>query len=93
MPIDIETFESSSSDRLRKEGETNTDRVMHFLTSHPDKAFTQSEIRDGTGVEAGSVSAVLWRLEEGGAVRNKGNYWALGEDKAIEAYANLSDDE
>jgi DNA-binding MarR family transcriptional regulator len=74
MPIDIETFESASEDRLQHNGETNADHVMRFLASHPEHAFTQSEIRDATDVKAGSISVVLSRLEDRGLVRHKGNY-------------------
>jgi predicted transcriptional regulator of viral defense system len=88
MPIDINTFESSSSDRLQASGETNADRVMRFLAAHPDKAFTQSEIRDATGVKAGSISVVLSRLEDRALVRHKGNYWAVGEDDDVAAYTS-----
>jgi predicted transcriptional regulator len=88
MPIDIETFESSSEDRLQHSGETNADRVMRFLAAHPDQAFTQSEIRDGTEVKAGSISVVLSRLEDRGLVRHKRNYWALGEADEVAAYAS-----
>jgi predicted transcriptional regulator len=89
MPIDIETFETSSEDRLQNSGETNADRVMRFLAEHPDHAFTQSEIRDATDVKAGSISVVLSRLEDRGLVRHKGNYWALGEDDDVAAYTSI----
>lgn len=89
MPIDIETFESSSEDRLQRSGETNADRVMRFLAAHPDQAFTQSEIRDATDVKAGGISVVLSRLEDRGLVRHKGNYWALGEGDDVAAYAGM----
>jgi predicted transcriptional regulator of viral defense system len=89
MPIDIETFESSPEDRLQQSGETNADRVMGFLATHPDQAFTQSEIRDATGVKAGSISVVLSRLEDRGLVRHKGNYWALGEADDMAAYTSM----
>jgi predicted transcriptional regulator of viral defense system len=89
MPIDIETFETSPEDRLQHSGETNADRVMRFLAAHPDKAFTQSEVRDATEVKAGSISVVLSRLEDRGLVRHKGNYWALGEDDEVAAYTSM----
>ena len=89
MPIDIETFESSPEDRLQHSGETNADRVMRFLATHPDQAFTQSEIRDATDVKAGSISVVLSRLEDRGLVRHKGNYWALGEADEVAAYVSM----
>ena len=91
MPIDIETFESSPEDRLQNSGETNANRVMRFLGGHPDQAFTQSEIRDATGVKAGSISVVLSRLEDRGLVRHKGNYWALGNADDVAAYTGLSE--
>lgn len=91
MPIDIETFESSSENRLRKGGETNAERVMRFLAANSDRAFTQSEIRDETGVKAGSISVVLSRLEDRGLARHRGNYWALGEDEEVAAYTNIAE--
>ncbi|WP_114576021.1 helix-turn-helix domain-containing protein [Saliphagus sp. LR7] len=91
MPIDIETFESSPENRLRNGGETNAERVMEFLAANPDRAFTQSEIRDATGVKAGSISVVLSRLEERGLVRHRGNYWALGEDEEVAAYTDMAE--
>lgn len=89
MPIDIETFESSSEDHLQHSGETNADRVMRFLATHPDQAFMQSEIRDATDVKPGSISVVLSRLEDRGLVRHKGTYWALGEADEVAEYANM----
>lgn len=91
MPIDIETFESSPEERLRESGETNAERVMGFLAANPDKAFTQSEIRDATDVKAGSISVVLSRLEDRGLVRHRGTYWALGDSEDVAAYASLSE--
>lgn len=89
MPIDIETFESTSPDRLEHTGETNADRVMRFLATHPDKAFTQSEISEATEVKTGSISVVLSRLEDRRLVRHKGTYWALGEADDVAAYTSL----
>lgn len=89
MPIDIETFESVPADQLDSNGETNADRVMRFLATHPDQAFTQSEIREATEVKAGSISVVLSRLEERGLVRHKGTYWALGDDDEVAAYTSI----
>jgi DNA-binding IclR family transcriptional regulator len=89
VPIDIETFESAPEDRLQSGGETNADRVMRFLAAHPDKAFTQSEIRDATDVNAGSISVVLSRLEDRGLVRHRGSYWALGDGDEVAAYTSL----
>lgn len=89
MPIDIETFEHEPPDALRGATETNAERVMRFLAQHPNKAFTQSEIRDETSVKAGSISVVLSRLEDRGLVRHKGHYWTLGDDDEIAAYTGI----
>ena len=89
MPIDIDTFESTSEDRLQDSSPTNAERVVRFLASHPNQAFTQSEICEGTDVKKGSISVVLSRLEDRGLVRHKGTYWALGEDDDIAAYSGL----
>ena len=91
MPIDIETFESSPADRLQHNKTTNADRVMQFLSANPDQAFTQSEIRDATDVNAGSISVVLSRLEDRGLVRHKGTYWALGEADNLAAYTSMAE--
>ena len=89
MPIDIDTFESSTTEHLQSNGETNAERVMRFLATHPEQAFTQSEIRDATDVKAGSISVVLSRLEDRDLVRHKGNYWALGEDEDVASYTSM----
>jgi DNA-binding MarR family transcriptional regulator len=81
MPIDLEEFERSEDEELKKE--TNADRVLRFLWENSDKAFTQSEIREGTGVKRGSASVVLSRLEDAGLVRHKGNYWAVGDEDRV----------
>lgn len=91
MPIDIETFESSSEDRLQHSEETNADRVMQFLAANPNQAFTQSEVRDATDVKAGSISVVLSRLEDRGLVRHKGTYWAIGEADEVAAYTSVAE--
>ena len=91
MPIDIGTFESSPEDRLQQSEETTADRVMRLLATHPDQAFTKGEIRDATGVKAGSISVVLSRLEDRGLVRHKGNYWALGEADDVADYTSMGE--
>jgi len=61
MPIDIETFEAAPRGPPHAHWEgSNADRVMRFLATYPDQAFTQiGEIRDATDVNAGSISVVL----------------------------------
>ena len=89
MPIDMETFESADGDELHYAGETNAEKVLAFLASHPEQAFTQSEIRDATGVNGGSISVVLSRLEDRDLVRHKGHYWAIGDEDDLLADADF----
>ena len=81
MPIDLNEFEKSDEEELTRK--TNADRVLRFLSENPDKAFTQSEIRESTGVKRGSISVVLSRLEDRGLVRHKGNYWAICDEDRL----------
>lgn len=85
VPIDIETFDEVDPDDLNER--TNAERVVQFLYENRDKAFTPSEIADGTGVKRNSVGTVLSRLEERRLVRHKGDYWAIGDlDRVRSAY-------
>ncbi len=81
MPIDIETFDEGSSDELVER--TNAERVVEFLARNDDKAFTPSEIADGTGVKRASIGTVLRRLEDRDLVRHKGEYWAIGSPERV----------
>lgn len=83
MPIDIGEFESGSEESLGIEEGSQSDRVLRFLARNSDKAFTQSEIHRETGINRGSVGAVLSRLEDRGLVRHKGKYWASAEDVCL----------
>ena len=49
MPIDIERFTESAADELTEV--TNAERVIRFLYQNDDKAFTPSEVAEGTGVK------------------------------------------
>lgn len=80
MPIDIDRFEERSEEDLRAGGETNAEKLLRFLGSHPDRAFTPREIHEATDVPRGSVGVVLSRLEEQALVRHRGDYWAI-EDR------------
>lgn len=84
MPIDIERFEAGREEDLRAGGETNAERLLRFLSAHPEKAFTPKEIHHETDVPRGSVGVVLARLEERGLVRHRGDYWAIGEGEDVE---------
>lgn len=84
MPIDIERFEHGSEEELRAGGPTNAERVLAFLGSNPDQAYTPKEIHEETGVARGSVGVVLSRLEERGLVRHRGDYWAIADVEEID---------
>ncbi|MFC4990048.1 winged helix-turn-helix domain-containing protein [Saliphagus infecundisoli] len=81
MPIDIETFTEGTSDDLTEV--TNAEKVVRFLVRNNDKAFTPSEIADGTGVKKNSISTVLRRLEDREFVQHKGDYWAIGDEERV----------
>lgn len=55
--------------------------MLSFLVRHDDKAWTQSEIAERTGVSRNSIGAVLSRLEDRELVRHKGEYWAITDDR------------
>ncbi|MBS1263086.1 MAG: hypothetical protein MAG715_00254 [Methanonatronarchaeales archaeon] len=79
VPIDIEVFDKSSDEDLRRRG-TNAEIILSLLMEHPEKAFTPGEIAEETSVARNSVGPVLARLEDRNLVRHKGKYWALGND-------------
>lgn len=79
MPIDIDSFESASEERLGG-GLSQPEQVLSFLASNADKAYRPIEIADGTGISENSINAVLKRLEDRVLVRHKGNYWAITDD-------------
>ncbi len=81
MPIDIETFTESADEELT--AVTNAERVVRFLYRNDDKAFTPSEIAEGTGVKRASIGTVLRRLRERDLVEHKGDYWAIGDEQAV----------
>lgn len=86
VPIDIERFESTPETELTASAgkRTNAERVLSFLAAHRDQAFTPKEIREATDVSRGSIGVVLSRLEEQGLVRHRGEYWAIGDEDAVE---------
>jgi predicted transcriptional regulator of viral defense system len=87
MPISIDQLEDAPEEALDINEGTQPYRVLQFLAEHDDQAFTQAEIADGTGIDRGSVGAVLSRLEDRGLVRHRGRYWAIGEDDRLASYA------
>lgn len=84
MPIDIERFEDDPDAPIRADGPTNAERILAFLASNADLAFTPKEVHESTDVPRGSVGVVLSRLEDRGLVRHRGEYWAVAEDAVVE---------
>lgn len=88
MPISNDRFEELGEDRDgdRPTPGTNAAKILEFLRPHPDKAFTQSEIADGTTVKQGSVGPTLVRLRERGRVDHRGKYWRVSDhDESVTA--------
>lgn len=62
-------------------------RILQFLAENDDKAFTQTEIHETTGIKRESVGSALSRLDDRGLVRHRGRYWAIGEDDRLASFA------
>ena len=84
MPIDIDRFEEGPTEELRADSRTNGERILGFLASSPEQAYTPKEIHEATEIPRGSVGVVLSRLEDRGLVRHRGDYWAIADDRAVE---------
>ena len=65
VPISSDRFEALGDDPDGPTPGTNAAKLLDFLRSNPDKAFTQSELAAETDVTAGSVGPTLVRLREG----------------------------
>jgi DNA-binding IclR family transcriptional regulator len=87
MPISIDRFEDDPPSVLDLQEGTQPYRIVRFLAENDDQAFTQTELHEATGIDRGSVGAVLSRLEDRGLVRHRGRYWAIGTDDRIASYA------
>lgn len=87
MPISIDQFDSEPEELFEITAGSQPDRILRFLASNAEQAFTQTEIHEGTGIKQGSVGAVLSRLEDRGLVRHRGRYWAIGEDDRLASFA------
>ena len=87
MPISIDQFDEEPADVLDIQEGTQPYRVLRFLATNSEQAFTQTEIHEATGIKRGSVGAVLSRLDDRGLVRHRGRYWAVGEDDRLASYA------
>jgi predicted nucleotidyltransferase/DNA-binding transcriptional ArsR family regulator len=91
MPIDIEQFE----DEAGLDDPTTSERIIRFLLSHTDEAYTRSEIADTIGVAPETVGTNLTRLKARGLVRHREPYWAFTDDheRARAALHNRGDDD
>lgn len=87
MPIEIDRFENEPEEVLDLEKDTQPYEILKFLAENDDKAFTQKEIHEATGIKRGSVGAVLSRLEERGLVRHRGKYWTVEKDERLASAA------
>ena len=87
MPISIDQFDEEPADVLDIQEGTQPYRVLRFLATNSEQAFTQTEIHEATGIKRGSVGAVLSRLDDRGLVRHRGRYWAVAEDARLASYA------
>ena len=72
---------------------TNAHELLTFLEAHAEKAFTQSEIAEATGVNKGSVGPTLGRLRDSGRVDHKAIYWRVSDHvRSLDAAAGHADD-
>jgi predicted transcriptional regulator of viral defense system len=90
MPISIDRFDEEPSDALDVREGTHPYRILQFLATHDEQAYTQTEIHEATGIKRGSVGAALSRLEDRGLVRHRGRYWAIAADDRLASYAAQS---
>ncbi|WP_324759525.1 winged helix-turn-helix domain-containing protein [Haloarcula sp. GH36] len=93
MPISTDRFEEINDEGDGPTPGTNAAEILTFLESHPEQAFTQSEIAEATNVTGGSVGPTLVRLREAGRVDHKGKYWRVSDhvQSVDEATAHASE--
>jgi transcription initiation factor IIE alpha subunit len=87
MPINIDRLDDTPEEVLDLTDGTQPHQVLRFLAANDSQAFTQTEIAEATGINRGSVGAVLSRLDDRGLVRHKGRYWGIAEDDRLASYA------
>lgn len=76
VPIDIDQFENGE-----QLGDPPTsERVIRFLLTHDDSAYTRTEIADAIGADPETVGTNLTRLKQRGLVRHREPYWAVTDD-------------
>ena len=77
MPVSIDEFESGDL----PEGPSVPEKVITYLHTHRDAAFTRSEIATALDEDPNTVGTALTRLKERDLVRHRGQYWAIVEDE------------
>jgi hypothetical protein len=86
MPIRIG---SSEEDTPPVNPGTNAHELLTVLLDHPDMGFSPKELAELTDVPHSSVHKTLSRLREKGLVRKVDSYWAVADDVASSAIANV----
>jgi len=76
MPVRIEEFESG----MLPDGPSVPEKVLVYLYTNRDKAFTRSEIATEIEEDPNTVGTTLSRLKQRNLVRHKGEYWAIIAD-------------
>lgn len=77
MPVSIDEFESGDL----PSGPSVPERVVRYLSSNQEHAFTRSEIATAIDADPNTVGTALSRLKERELVRHKGTYWAITDDR------------
>lgn len=68
---------------------SNGHELLVVLLDHPEMGFRPKELADLTDVAHSSVHKTLARLEAKGLVRRVDSYWAIADDVAASAVANV----
>lgn len=77
MPISIDEFNEGEV----PDGPSVPERVVSFLATNDQQAFTRSEIATAIDTDPNTVGTALSRLKDRDLVRHRGNYWAITEDR------------
>lgn len=92
MPISTDQFEQLDDEVDSPSAGTNADKILSFLDANAEKAYTQSEIAEATGVKRGSVGPTLVRLRESGRVDHRGTYWRISDhERSLDAAVGHTD--
>ena len=86
VEISIREFEDEPDNGFEIRRGTDQWTVLEFLVTHPEWAFTQSEISERTEINQSTVGVSLMRLEDKDLVRHKGNHWAAPEERKLATF-------